>query len=78
MVVKWSGMQGIIKNKTHEASVELITENGYPQWFCLFNKIESDTFIREFFEVGKLEQAYKWCVKQLKTYEQTSSTEGDS
>ena len=75
MVVKWNGMQGIIKNKTHEASMELLTEDREePEWFCLFSKYTGDWSIREFFEVGKLEQAYNWCVNQL--IENEGSKEG--
>lgn len=77
MVMRWSGMEGQVTKGPYYATVELITENGEPLWFCLFSKDTGDWAIREFFEVGKLEQAYEWCVNQLKGDEQESKERGN-
>jgi hypothetical protein len=63
--MKWSGLCGTMNDGRYEASARLITENGKPEWFCLFNKLSGDTFLREFFEAGELEQAYNWCYNQI-------------
>lgn len=66
MVMKWSGLKGELWDGKYCVTLELITENGEPEWFCLFSKDTGGWAVREFFEVGKLEQAYKWCINQLK------------
>jgi len=65
MVMKWTGLTGEVSDGKYYAILELRTENEEPFWFCLFSKYTGDWAIREFFEVGKLEQAYKWCVNQI-------------
>lgn len=76
MVVKWSGLTGTIKGDTCEGNLQLDC-NENPFWH-VFITSSPGSQVSKIFEAGKLEQAYKWCVEQLKTYEQTSSTEGDS
>ena len=67
----WS-VYGQMTRGDYKASVELINENGHPQWFCYFSKNHSDTFLREFFEIGKLEEAYEWCIEQFEAIESRS------
>ena len=66
MVMKWTGLKGELSKGKHYATLELSTANGEPEWFCLFSSDTGDWAIREFFEVGKLEQAYEWCINQIK------------
>lgn len=78
MVIKWSGLKGEVTNGLYYATVELLTEDREePEWFCLFSKITGDWAIREFFEAGKLEQAYRWCVEQVQENERQHKERGN-
>ena len=78
MVVKWTGFRGEIKRSGCQATIEMM-DLPTPFWQARFSWLlpDSTSVVLESFEEGKLEQAYGWCVKQIKEHEQRSSTEGD-
>ena len=60
------------KNPNWKAYCCLIDTNGTTEWFCKTEKVNdwASSFEREFFEVGELEQAYKWCKSKMMEYDE--------
>ena len=75
MVVKWSGLNGKIKGGTCEGILQLdCSEN--PFWHA-FIIPRPGSQVSKIFEAGKLEQAYRWCVDQIKQHEQRLRQRGN-
>lgn len=72
MVVKWSGLTGTIKGATCDG--QLILNYDEPLFWHACITPEPGSQVSQIFEVGKLEQAYRWCVNQL--IENEGSKEG--
>lgn len=70
MVVTWNKFKGTIKGKETTCTME-ITDIYDAQWYARLFQCTDDKLIiaYETFEVGKLEQAYNWCVDKIREYE---------
>jgi hypothetical protein len=77
MVMKWDKFIGRIKAPGYEATIEMM-DLPEPFWQARFSWLlpESTSVVLEAFEEGKLEQAYDWCVKQIKEHEQRQQLAG--
>jgi hypothetical protein len=65
--VKWNKYKGTIKGKCGcEATIEMM-DLPDPHWFCRFESLTSVDVLLEVkgFEVGQLEEAHTWCMKQI-------------
>ena len=72
MVIEWGGLTGTIKGET--CSGELILDvNQNPFWHACVMP-ESGSQVSKIFEEGKLEQAYEWCVTEIKEHERLRRT----
>jgi len=78
MVMKWEKFRGTMKTHGGEATIEMM-DLPTPFWQARFSWLlpESTSVVLESFEEGKLEQAYDWCVKQIKEHEQRLRQRGD-
>ncbi len=76
--MRWSKCEGTVysENRIWKAFCELTEIDGTTQWFCKTEKVDNwdSSFEREFFEVGKLEQAYKWCKSKMMEYDEIKTT----
>lgn len=77
MVMKWEKFKGSIKQPGCEATIEMM-DLPAPFWQARFSWLlpDSESVKLEAFEEGKLEQAYDWCVKQVKQHEQRQQLAG--
>jgi hypothetical protein len=77
MVMKWDKFVGRIKAPGYEATIEMM-DLPEPFWQARFSWLlpESTSHEVKAFEEGKLEQAYDWCVKQIKEHEQRQQLAG--
>ena len=77
MVMKWDKFVGRIKAPGYEATIEMM-DLPDPFWQARFSWMlpESTSHEVKAFEEGKLEQAYDWCVKQIKEHEQRRQLAG--
>lgn len=75
MVVKWDRFKGTIKRDACKATIEMMDLHE-PYWQATFRYIDpmKTEMVVHGFEEGKLEQAYRWCVTEIKKYEQRSNT----
>ena len=77
MVMKWDKFKGTIKKPGCEATIEMM-DLPDPFWGARFSWLlpESTSHEVKAFEEDKLEQAYKWCVKQIQEHEQRQQLAG--
>ena len=71
MEIKWNKFKGTIKGSGCDCTIEMM-DLFEPQWFARFfraNEEEMEMAINSF-EEGELDQAHKWCEKQITDYEQ--------
>lgn len=79
MVMKWEKFKGRIKAPGYEATIEMM-DLPDPFWEARFSWMLPEGMSHEVkaFEEGKLDQAYKWCVKQIEEHEQRQRLTGAS
>lgn len=70
MVINWKKFKGTIKRPKCKATIEMM-DLPAPFWQATFQYIDplKTEMSVHGFEEGKLEQAYEWCVKEIKSYE---------
>lgn len=73
--IKWSGLTGTIEGSTCNGRLILNVDESLFWHACITP--EPGSQVSKIFEVGKLEQAYEWCVNQLKGDEQESKERGN-
>jgi len=67
MVIKWNGLTGTIKGAICSGELILNVDQN-PFWHaCVIPGLGSQ--VSRIFEEGKLEQAYEWCVAEIKEHE---------
>lgn len=77
--MKWEKFTGTIKGSDYSAVVEMM-DLPDPFWQASFKVLTAEKYhmSSRAFEEGKLEQAYEWCVDQVKQHEQRLKLRGDS
>jgi len=69
--VSWSGLNGVIEGRECQGALSLeIHKETDPFWFASMHA--SGDQVSKNFEEGKLDQAYDWCVTNIKKYETES------
>jgi len=77
--MKWDRLVGRITAPGYEATIEMM-DLPDPFWQATFKILTAEKYhmSSRAFEEGKLEQAYEWCVDQVKQHEQRLKLRGDS